>query len=196
MKLVDPKAKTASKPIDRVEKLEKEVANLSMATRISQMLLKQMMEQNQKLSGDLRATTGMLNDYQYRFLALQGHLGVDVNKLAVDADGLKLKDWNDASDRDDVENKFVPANVVSDVTNTVIFASTTPDLPEDKGIFRSKVVLADTGSKEFIDAVLGKTVGDVFDVKLNNDLHRVTLLGVRVAPVSESAAEASGTAAT
>jgi hypothetical protein len=186
MKLENANSTAPLKAVDRIEKLEKEVANLSMATRISQMLLKQLMERGQQQDQELRSLNGMLNDYQYRFLALQQSIpGLDITDVAVKADAIKLNDWNDASDRDDSERKFTVADTVVDASNIVIFKSSVPSPAGDKGIFRSKIALTDTGSQDTINAFLNKKVGDEFTVKLGNEDHLVTLLGVRVAPPAQ-----------
>jgi len=186
MKLENANSTAPLKAVDRIEKLEKEVANLSMATRISQMLLKQLMERGQQQDQELRSLNGMLNDYQYRFLALQQSIpGLDITDVAVKADAIKLNDWNDASDRDDSERKFTVADTVVDASNIVIFKSSAPSPAGDKGIFRSKIALTDTGSQDTINAFLNKKVGDEFTVKLGNEDHLVTLLGVRVAPPAQ-----------
>lgn len=183
MKLENVNSTAPLKAVDRIEKLEKEVANISMATRISQMLLKQLMERGQQQDQELRSLNGMLNDYQYRFLALQQSIpDLDVAALALKADAIKLNDWNDASERDDADKKLTVTDTVVDASNIVIFKSSVPSPAGDKGIFRSKIALTDTGNQETINVFLNKKVGDEFTVKLGNDEHLVTLLGVRIAP--------------
>lgn len=177
------KAPASQKPNDRIEKLEKEVANLNMAIRISQMLLKQLMEQMQPVQQELRATTGMVNDFQYRTLALQSTLGVDLVALKTKADELKLNDWNQASDKDDEANGFTKADTATSSEDTVIISSVVAG-KDDAGIFRSKVVLGQTGNQQLVEGLLNKAVGTVVDVKIGEDVHTVTLLAVRVAPVA------------
>lgn len=172
------------KPIDRVEKLEKEIANLTMATRISQMLLKQVMEQFETLKKENNSNTRMLNDFQYRVLALQKTLNVNVDTIAAEADALKLIDWNSASDKDDAVQNLKITNKVESDADVVIITSTVIGT-ENGGIFRSKTVLADTHSKELVDALIGKTVGDKVEVTLNEEKHLIELLGVRQFPKTE-----------
>jgi hypothetical protein len=179
MKLVDKSTKPTKKPIDRVENLEKTVEQLSMSVRVSQMLLKQVLEQLQKHSDGLRSTTGMINDFQYRVLAMQNTLNLDKVKLAAAADELKLADWQSASDRDDIAAGLQSLQKVESATDYVVLTSTTPGVAEDRGIFRSKIQLAESGNKDLIDALVGKSVGEQVTVKLNGDDHLITLLGVR-----------------
>jgi hypothetical protein len=179
-------AKPNQKPIDRVEKLEKETANLNMAVRIVQMLLKQVMEQLESIKADTRANTSMLNDFQYRLLGLQSATNANVADVARIADELKLTDWNDASAKEDTTGGFATSDLVTAATDTVIITSSTPEVSPDAGIFRSRTVLAETGNKDLIDALLNKKVGDKVEVSLNGIKHIIELLGVRVKPPQSS----------
>jgi hypothetical protein len=188
MKLVPETSKVpvSQKPNDRLEKLEKEVANLSYALRISQVLLKQVLEQLTPTQQDLKATTGMMNDYQYRALAMQALLNVDVAALKTKADELKLVDYTAASDQNDVESGFTTADTVTSDQDVVIITSTVPG-KEDSGIFRSKTVLADTGNPELIAGFMNRPVGTAVSAKIGENVHTVTLLGVRKQPVTPEA---------
>lgn len=168
-----------------VETFKKQIENLNMAMRINQAMLKQMMDNLMSVGGECKNLTGMLDDFQYRFLATQKTLSVDMDKVAEIADFLKLEDWNKASQKDDVDNCFNESDTVTDASNVVIITSKTPDEVEDKGIFRSKILLSETGSKDLIDGLVGKKVGDIVEVQLNGVRHVITLLGVRVKPSKE-----------
>ena len=165
-----------------VESLKKHLENLNMAMRINQAMMKQIMENTVSLGSETKNLTGMLNDFQYRFLATQKFLSVNTDMVAEIADTMKLVDWNEASKKDDAENGFQESDTVTDASCVVIISSKTPDEEQDKGIFRSKVLLGETGSKDLIDTLVGKKVGDVVEVQLNGMKHVVTLLGVRVKP--------------
>jgi predicted nuclease with TOPRIM domain len=165
-----------------IETLKKQTENLNMAMRINQAMLKQLMDNLVNLGGESKNLTGMFNDFQYRFLATQKLLNVNTEDVAKISDSMKLEDWTKASEKDDVDNGFQEANTVTSASDVVIITSKTPDEAEDKGIFRSKVLLSETGSKELIDGLMNKTVGDVVEVQLNGIKHVITLLGVRVKP--------------
>lgn len=162
-----------------VEFLKKHLENLNMAMRINQTLLKQVMENAVNLGAESKSLTGMFNDFQYRFLATQKLLNIDTSAVAEIADAMKLEDWNKASQKDDIDNSLQEVDIVSDASNVVIFTSKTPGQTEDNGIFRSKIVLSETGNKDLIEGLIGKKVGDTVEIQLNGVLHVITLLGVR-----------------
>jgi hypothetical protein len=166
-------------PIDRVEALEKEVSNLNMAIRVSQMLLKQALERLDDSEAKNRQNLSMLNDFQYRLLGLQAATNVDISAVAKAADDLKLTDWNKASDAEDEKDNLVVVDSVSSQDNIVILTSTTPNTTPDVGIFRSRTSVSEIGNPELIDTLIGKTVGDKFEFDLNGSKHVIELLGVR-----------------
>lgn len=188
MKMAENK-KTRSKPtVDRVAELEREVANQTMAIRVSQALLKQFMEQMRPMQDDLTRFYSALNDLQYKTSALiNATPGVDRAQLAAQADALKLADWQQTSDRDDATRNLVEASSVTADTDVVIIASTTPDEVEDRGIFRSKTALNEIADKNIVEGFLGKSVGSTVETTINDTRHVVQLLGVRVpaAPAAE-----------
>jgi hypothetical protein len=165
-----------------LETMKKQIENLNMAMRINQAMLKQLMESLVNIGGEAKNLTGMFNDFQYRFLATQKLLNVNSEEVAKISDAMKLEDWNKASEKDDVDNGFQEEDTVTSASDVVIITSKTPDEAEDKGIFRSKVLLSETGSKELIDGLMNHMVGDVVEVQLSGVKHVVTLLGVRVKP--------------
>jgi hypothetical protein len=168
-----------------IETFKKQIENLNMAMRINQTMLKQIMDNLLNVSSESKNLTGMFNDFQYRFLATQKFLNVNTDEVAKIADSMKLDDWNKASQKDDIDNGFQEVDTVMDASNIVILTSKTPEEAEDKGIFRSKVLLSETGSQELINSLMSKKVGDVVEVQLNEVKHVITLLGVRVKPSEE-----------
>lgn len=184
------KATGLNKPnqLERIAALEKNAETISMGVRVSQMLVKQITEQFQQLQQQLYIKTSAVNDLQYRLLALQAVTGVDIDKVQAEADRLKIEEWNKASDEDSIAKGLVAIDSVLDEQSIVIFMSSTPDLPEDRGIFRSKVRLIELGSKEAIDAFRGKKVGDEFEVVLAEQKHLVTLLAIYSEPESQEVA--------
>jgi len=163
----------------KIQALEKNIENLSMALRVNQLLLKKVMDQLQPMQSELKNNTGMLNDFQYRILGLQKCLPVNIEELTTIVDSLKLKDWQDASDKDDESNGLIAADSVSSKEDFVILTSKVLGEEPEHGIFRSKIKLEETG-QELTDALLNKKVGQSVDVELNGKTHHVTLLGVRV----------------
>jgi small-conductance mechanosensitive channel len=173
---------TLKNQTQRIEVLEKNIENISMALRVNQLLLKQVIDQLQPMQSELKNNTGMLNDFQYRVLGLQKCLPVDAQQLAAIVDDMKLDHWQEASDKDDVSNKLENKNTVSSKEDIVIITSTVLNDVPSSGIFRSKIKLEEAGV-ELTNALLEKQVGDTVEVKLNNEMHKITLLGVRVKTV-------------
>jgi hypothetical protein len=150
-----------------------------MALRVNQLLLKKVMDQLQPMQSELKNNTGILNDFQYRILGLQKCLPVNTEELTAVVDSLKLKDWQEASDKDDELNGLVSADMVSSKENVVILTSEIVGEEPGSGIFRSKIKLEEAG-QELTDVLLNKKPGESVEVKLNDKTHHVTLLGVRV----------------
>ena len=180
MKLMNNKKRVVSTS-ERLEALEKEAANLSMAIRVNQSLLKQLMEQLRPMQDDLTRFYGALNDTQYKMSAIVSMLNVDKNTLAKEADKLKLVDWQAASDKDDLARGLEKVEIVSSPDDVVIITSTTPDETEDRGIFRSKTPLSDIANKDIAEGLLGKTVGHIIETNINGSRHVVELVGIRLA---------------
>jgi hypothetical protein len=163
---------------ERVMFLERQVANLEMALKISQNVTQQLLQQFLPMRNELQSNVGIVNDFQYRVIAMQKLLNVDSKELTKASDELKLKDWQESSDSADAKDSMKSKEEVSSKTDTVIITSTTPDESEDKGIFRSRVRLEEL-NPDFQNGLLNKRVGDKVELTLNNTRHVVELLGVR-----------------
>lgn len=180
---------TKPSQLDRLEALEKNTETLSMGVRVSQMLVKQVMERMQQTQEMLHIKSSALSDLQYRLLALQKVTGVDLALVQTEADRLKLEEWDRASKEDSAARGLVKSDEVSSKQSIVVFTSTTPDLPEDRGVFRSKVRVVELGSVPVMEAFEGKRPGDVFEVNLADQKHQVTLLEVYEEPKQEAVSE-------
>jgi len=164
--------------LERISALEKNAEALSMGVRVSQMLLQQLLQRITQLEEKMTFLVGANTDTQYRALAMQNLLGVDVSKLQEEADKIRLDEWEKASDEDTKKRSLVQVDSVDGTDCVVAFTSSTPDLPEDRGVFRSKITLSDIGNPDSAAAFIGKKPGDVFDVVLADQRHVVTLLDV------------------
>jgi sporulation protein YlmC with PRC-barrel domain len=167
---------------ERFEALEQQVEQLAQAVRISQMLIQQFMQSNRSMQSDLGRTVGVMNDLQYRLLAYQEVSGVDIEALKAKADELRLKDYNEASDKEDAEQGLIPADTVESVNDYVVISSTTPGEAQDKGIFRSKFRISESGIAELMTGLIGKKVGETLEVKLADLNHIVEVLAIRKDP--------------
>lgn len=183
MKMANSQKKNNKPNAARLAELEREVANLTMAVRVSQALVKQLIDQTRLAKEDLTRFYSALNDVQYKTGALLSSVpGVSREQIAALADQLKLADWQESSDKDDATNALVSADFVSSENDIVIITSTTPDEAEDKGIFRSKSLLKDIANQDIVNGLLNKPVGTTLETTINGSRHVVELLGVRVQP--------------
>lgn len=193
MKIVDSQKKRSKPTVNRVAELERELANLTMAVRVSQALIKQFMEQLRPIQDDMTRFYSVLNDTQYRTNALLTSIpGVSKEQIASLADQLKLVDWQASSDKDDAVRGLVPADVASSPEDTVIITSTTPNESEDKGIFRSKSPLKDITNQDIVNGFLNKPIGTKVETTINGSLHVVELLAVRTSSANASSPGAAG----
>jgi len=164
---------------EKLAAIQTELKNSQMAARISQMMTQQIMQNIQNLSQDLGKALGLINELQYKILAVQKVAGLDTAALADIANELRLKDFNEASDKEDQEQNFTVGGVIGE-NSTVILTSTTPG--NDAGIFRSKIKLSECGVPDLIAAFMGKEAGAKATIKLNGMDHEIEILGVRQPP--------------
>jgi hypothetical protein len=176
---------------ERLQGLEVELKNMQMAARISQMMTQQIMQNNQRMQQDLGSAMGLINELQYKILGVQRLTGLDNAQLAAIADELRLKDFNEASDKEDAKDGFTVGTTV-DADSTVILTSKTEDI--DKGIFRSKLKLSECGVPDLIKAFEGREVGAKAIVQLNGIEHEIELLAIRQPPKAEEVPQTADTA--
>lgn len=164
---------------DKFKELDVAVKNCEMATRLSQMLIKQLLDQLQNNRLDLDNTMGMLNDFQYRTLAMLELSGIDKTLIDKRSDELKLKDYVSASTREDAAKGYEDdsAGVVNEDSVVTITSSTNGD--EDRGIFRSKFPMSECLTPSIKDKIMGLKVGDSFEEKIKNDLHKITIVDLK-----------------
>jgi sugar-specific transcriptional regulator TrmB len=178
----------------KIRELETLLKNSQMSLQVTQMMIKHLSDQVKALQKDVGSSMGMLNDLQYRTLALLEVGNFDKIAVNTSADVFKLNDFNKMSDKEDVEKKYLvdEAGIVKE-DSIVIVTTNTPSLPEDQGIFRSKFPMSECIAPNLRDALLGAKVGDTLDVDIYGVNHSLTILGLRkVEQVqSEDATEAN-----
>jgi hypothetical protein len=165
--------------------LDKELKNLQMAGRVSQMMIQQLMQSVQNLSKDVAKSFGVISEMQYKILAMQSVGNFDMAAMAAKAEELRLNDFIEASDAEDKAGNFTIGDVVQE-DSTVIITSTTN---ENTGIFRSRIKLADCGVPALIRDLAGKPIGTKVTCQLNGEDHVVELLGVRNPPPAVTVVE-------
>lgn len=160
---------------EAMNELKAEFANLQMAGRVSQMMVQQLMQSLKNVSEDLSASINQLYELQYKYNALSKHLNVDEKAVANIANAQRLLDFNEAAAKQDIQDNLGAADVVS-AESTIVITSTAAD---EKGIFRSRLKLSESGVPDLIKGLEGKRVGDKITVTLNNVLHEVELLDIK-----------------
>jgi len=165
---------------DRIRQLEVDFKNVQMALNISQMMVKQLMSQVEMMRQDAANSLNLANDLQYRTLAMINLMNIDTNALDAEADKLKLKDYNEASDKEDVEKGYTIGDVVKE--ESIVIISSTTDTDVDQGIFRSKIPVVQIPYEAMKNDMIGKKVGDKFQADINGVIHNVEIIGIRELP--------------
>lgn len=163
---------------DQFNELNTKLANLEMAGRISQMMTQQLMQTVQNVSNDLGAALNQLYELEYKLGAVKKHLNLDEAALAKISNEQRLIDFNEASVKADAKENLIPAETVGE-DSTVVITSVSGTGGEDKGIFRSRIKLSESGVPALIAGLQGKKVGEKVEVKLNETNHIVELLEIR-----------------
>lgn len=171
---------------ERFEELEKRVANVEMAGRVTQMLLQQIGQSVSPMARDVGELAGRQREIQYRLLAIQELLSLNLDTINARSEELQAKDFEETSAKEDADKGYTVGDVITD-ESIVIFTSKTPDEAEDKGILRSKLLVKDIGFPALREDLIGKKVGDTIETDVNGVKHAITILGVRTTPVVASA---------
>lgn len=174
---------------EQMRSLQVELQNLSMAMRISQMMMQKLATDMERLDKDMAKAMGLLSDLQYRTLATVEVANINKDALDTRADELKLVDFNAASDKDDLAKGFLVGDVVEAGSTVVI----TSEAPNDQGIFRSKFKVSETGRPDLEKELVGKRVGDKFNFKLNDIEHVIEVLAIRNEPPKAETAPVADT---
>ncbi len=165
---------------DRIRELEVAMQNTQMAMQMSQMMVKHLTDQFQTFQNDLGSTMGMLNDFQYRTLAMLELGNFKTEDIDAKAEEFKLKDFNKASDKEDEIKGYINDDTgIVNEDSIVILTSSTPDLEEDQGIFRSKFPMSECLTPELRESLLGSKVGDSIFSDLSGINHKITILGIK-----------------
>mgnify|MGYP001613677267 CR=1 FL=1 len=164
---------------EMIQSLDKELKNMQMAGRVTQMMVQQMMQNMQNLSKDLGKSFGIINELQYKILAMQSIGNFDMDVMAKKADELRLNDFIEASDAEDKAGNFTIGDKVQDDSTVIITSTTTSD---DAGLFRSRIKLAECGVPALTQGLAGQGVGAKVACKLNGTDHVVELLAIRNPP--------------
>jgi hypothetical protein len=172
--------RTPAQPSAKVQlrQVQTELQNSNMAARVSQMMIQQLMNNVKSMSQDLGSALNQLYELQYKYTALQKYLNVDTAKLNTIANEQRLSDFNEASLKADDKDGLEAVSTVGDDSTVVLTSTATDETGNDRGIFRSRIKLSESGVPALIKALTGKSVGDKVNVKLNEIDHVVELLAI------------------
>lgn len=165
----------------RFELLEKKVAQVEMATRISQLLLQQMGNSMSPVQRDLSELASRQRELSYRMLAFQEVLAVNMDLVNQKAEEMQIRDFTEASAKEDAEFGYETAETVTE-ESVVTLTSKTPEEAKDKGFLRSKVKVAEVALPDLKSYLVGKKVGETLSAIINNVKHDITVLDIKVAP--------------
>jgi hypothetical protein len=164
-----------------VRELQTMLTNTQQAIQIQQMMVQKTMKDLSRLDQDMHNAMGLLNDLQYRTLAVIEEGKYDISSLEQTAETIKLKDYNSASDKEDLEKGYTPCDIVKE-DNVVIITSECQKDPS-RSIFRSKFNMKDVSVADIIKKFPGLHVGDKVDANINGFDHVIEILGIRNVPV-------------
>lgn len=177
----------------QVKELTTAVANIQQAMNIQKIMFQQFGNNFAKIDRDVHNAMGIINDLQYRTLALL-ELSGQVDKVNEIAERLKLKDFNDASAKEDLEKGYVEDDVVKE--NSIITLTSVCQDDEDRSIFRTKFNLGEeVVLPELKEKLIGLKVGEKVEAKLPDNLtHELEVVAIRKQnPKVEEAQEAEST---
>jgi hypothetical protein len=163
---------------NQLHQLQVEFQNSQMAGRVSQMMIQQLMNNVKSISEDLGSALNQLYELQYKYTALQKSLNLDVAQLNAIANEQRLTDFNEASLKADDQDGLEAVSEVTENSTVVLTSKSTDEKGNDRGIFRSRIKLSESGVPELIKELTGKTVGTKVNVKLNGNDHEVEVLAI------------------
>ena len=174
---------TSSK--DKVKELEVALQNTQMALQVSQMMIKHITDQFKAVQNDVTNTMGMLNDFQYRTLAMLEVGKFDREEVEQKAEALKLVDFEKASSKEDNQKGYVndDEGVVNE-NSVITVTSHTPDLAEDQGIFRSKFPMSECLTPSLREKLLGLKLNETVEVEIGGVKHTLTVLSIKKTQVA------------
>lgn len=162
----------------RALETESGLKQLQMATRVSQMLVQQMGQSIQSMSKDMNELTARQRELQYKVLAIQELTGVNADAVTAHAESLQIKDFAEASAKEDAAAGATDAESVTEDSVVVL----TTKVEAGGGILRTRLNVAEVGFPQLKQDLLGKKVGDTFTADVNGTSHSITILGIKKLP--------------
>ena len=162
----------------RALETESGVKQLQMATRVSQMLIQQMGQSVTSLSKDTGELTARQRELQYKVLAIQELLNLSADDITARAEVLQIKDFDEASAKEDVAQDCTDTDVVTE--NSLVILTSKVDV--GGGILRTRLNMVEIGFPQLKQDLLGKKIGDMVEADINGVKHSITLLGIKELP--------------
>lgn len=162
----------------RFQETESGVKQLQMATRVSQMLIQQMGQSVTSMSKDMNELTARQRELQYKVLAIQELLNLNESDVTARAETMQIKDFEEASAKEDIAAGATDADVVAEDSVVVL----TSKVAAGGGILRTRLNVAEIGFPQLKQDLLTKKVGDTLDAVINGTTHSITILGIKKLP--------------
>ena len=170
-----------------IQTLKVEVENLNKAFQISQMMVKHLSNKVQGLETDMNNSMGMLNDFQYRTLAMLELGDFSNDDIEKKAEELKLVDFEAASNKED-EQKGYELDLDGTINeDSVVTITSKVEGKDEGGIFRSKFHMSECVTPNIREALLEKKVGDTVEVDIYGENHKIEILQLRKVNKEEKA---------
>jgi hypothetical protein len=163
---------------ERALETEQNMKQLQTATRVTQMLVQQIGNSVQTLSKDFGELTGRQRDAQYRVLAIQALLNLNVDEVNRKAEELQVRDFEEAATKEDLADGCTSTDLVEEDCVIVL----TSKVGETGGILRTRLRVAELGFPQLKQDLLGKKVGDTVGADINGTLHSITILDIKKMP--------------
>lgn len=171
---------------DKLRELQVAVANMQQMSNIQKIVAQQMSQNLAKQDRDINNAMSVLNDLQYRTLATLEVLTevfptITTDQINDKAEEMKLKDYNEASDKEDLEKGYVEDDVIGEESIVILTSECLDD--ENKSIFRTKFKMdEEVLVGELKDKLLGLKTGETVEAKLpDGNTHKLEIVGIRKA---------------
>lgn len=168
---------------EKIKELQATLQNMQQMFNIQKMVTQQFAQNLAKLDRDINNAMGVINDLQYRTLAMLEALcevsSRNPEEIDEIAEKLKLKDYNEASDKEDKEKGYVEDEEVKEDSIVILTSECLTD--SEKSIFRTKFKLDEEAlDDELKKKLVGLKVGEKVKATLpDKNEHKLEVVGIR-----------------
>lgn len=168
---------------ERITELEVLMNNTQMATNMSQVMIKNMIDAEVRMDKDIAKIVEVVNDLQYKILSVIESGLFDKDKLNKSADSFKLIDFDKACEREDKDKGYITCDTVT--PESIITVTSTTNSSETDGIFRSRLTVENIAIDDLKERVVGCKVGDHISSMINDVMHDIEILDIKQLPPSK-----------